>query len=78
MAFGGIPQDDEGGWVKFIVFEDEDEAKNLDKFLSSHKPSDPSWNKYVIFRIGLPLLCPNLHFLIQMYSVASFMANINV
>jgi len=45
MAFGGIPKDDEDGWVKFIVFEDE--AKNLDKFLSSHKPSDPSWNKYV-------------------------------
>ena len=51
MAFGGIPQDDEGGWVKFIVFEDE--AKNLDKFLSSHNPSDPSWNKCVIFRILL-------------------------
>jgi len=47
MAYGGMSQNEEGGWAKFVVFEGE--AKDLDKFLSSHQPSDPSWNTYVIF-----------------------------
>ena len=30
---------------KFVTFQGTPE--NLSKFLSTHRPSDPSWNKYV-------------------------------
>ena len=42
MAYGG-PEDEE--YRKFVTFQGTPE--NLSKFLSTHKPSDPSWNKYV-------------------------------
>ena len=43
MAYGG-PEEDEV-YRKFVTFQGSPE--NLTKFLSTHKPSDPSWNKYV-------------------------------
>ena len=46
MASGG-PEDDECGM--FVTFEEN--LENLGKFLSTHKPSDPLWNKYVFCNI---------------------------
>ena len=42
MAFGGPEEDDE--WRMFDTFQQNPES--LGKYLSTHKPSDPSWNKY--------------------------------
>ena len=43
MAYGGPEEDEE--YRRFVTFEGKPE--DLSKFLSTHKPSDPSWNKYV-------------------------------
>ena len=42
MAFGGSKEDDE--WKKF-----QQNPESLKQYLSARKPSDPSWNKYVIY-----------------------------
>jgi len=47
MASGG-PEED-GEYRRFVTFQENPES--LGKFLSTHKPSDPLWNKYVFFNI---------------------------
>ena len=42
MAYGGF--EESGDWRKFVTFQGN--PNDLQKFLSTHKPSDPSWNKY--------------------------------
>ena len=52
MAQGGIGEDSE--WDKF-----EKSPETSRKYLSTHKPSDPSWNKYVIIKYdGRRLVSP--------------------
>ena len=55
MAYSGGPEvssevvsratEEDSESSKFVTFHGRPE--NLTKFLSTHKPSDPSWNKYV-------------------------------